>query len=510
MAKLLKSAGIVAALLLATTAHAQSSGSPPSDDVKKLLAQALDAANQARDSEAKVRVLQTILSLEVSIGNNAETRRQMAALTHDDKRREIICEIAISYARKGDAPNAFAILRSGDAEDVGDWCYEQVAVAAAERGDASNAIMAAALDAELPRRAVYVAEAAQSASVAGKSETADKLFAFALETARTVPIAVDRIKALRMIAFELAEAHRPTEIAPLVNEMQSALSGVNGGAARDNSLSEIAEAQSGAGMFVEADDTIKKIKNQNWRDLAHDQLAFALINKGDLAGALKNIEMIEYEPQKANMAIELARARASRGDVAGALTIIGAASKDFGGVDPDLIYAAIAGAQGKLGKIEDGSKTARLITSDMRRARTLILLGAAVPPPDKDRVAANLFIEARAAALKIEELFFRAAALSHLAGVLSSRGEFSDARKAADAIPNDAEEWMADDVEKHKGHAFENIAYWQCKMGNCKDALQCAAVEGSPLFRSFAIVGVVEAMLGLEPPSDHYGEEGYG
>jgi hypothetical protein len=511
MAKLLKSAGIVAALLFAMTARAQSSASSPSDAVKKLLAQALDAANQAQDSEAKVKVLETILGLEVYVGNTAAARHNLGTLNKsDDSTRFVVCEVAVALARKGDVREAFAVLRTEGADKVGDSCYSKMADTQGRNGDVDGAVESASHESEPLNRSMDLGSAAREAATAGKSEAANKLFKFALDAARTVEDPATRIESLRMLAFFLAEANRQTEIVALLPEMQTALAGIMDAHERDIRLSEIAEAQASAGTFTDADETIKAIKDGNYQDLARDMLAFALISKGDLSGALKNIEMIQYEPQKANMAIELARASASRGDIAGALSIIGAGSNDFGGVDADLIYAAIAVAQGKRGKIADGSKTARLISSNKVRARTLIVLGAAAPLTDNDHVATMIFSEARAAALNIEELYFRAAALSHLAGILSSREEFEDARKAADAIPNDAEEWMAGDVGKHKGHALENIAYWQCKMGNCKDTLQWVVAEGSPLLRSFAIAGVVEALLRLEPPSDHYGEEGYG
>jgi hypothetical protein len=486
MAKLLKSAAIVAALLLTTTAHAQSPASAPSDEVKKLLAQALDAANQAQDSEAKVQVLETILGLEVYVGNTAAVRRNLGTLNKgDDSTRFVVCEVAVAFARKGDVRGAFAILRSEGPEEVGELCYSKMADAQGKNGDVDGAVESASYESEPLNRSMDLGSAAREAVAAGKTDAADKLFKLALDAAKNVEDAATRIESLRMVAYFLAEANRQTEIVAFLPEMKTALAGIKDAHERDIRLSEIAEAQAGAGIFADADETIKAIKDGNYQDVARDMLAYALINKGDLSGALKNVEMIQYEPQKANTAIELAKARATKGDFAGALAIIGAGTSEFGGADPDLIYAAIAVAQGKQGKFEDGSRTARLIASNNVRARTLILLGANVPFPDKDHAATAIFNEARAAALNIEELYFRAAALSHLAGVLSSRGEFIDARKAEDAIPTDAEVWVAGDIGKHKGHALENIAYWQCKTGNCKEALQWVVVESSPLLRGF-------------------------
>jgi hypothetical protein len=510
MAKLLKSAGIVAALLLAMTAHAQSSGSSPADDVQKLLAQALDAANQAQDSEAKVKVLETILGLEVYVGNTATARHNLGALSkNDDNTRLVVCEVVVALARKGDVRGAFAILSTEGADVVGDLCYSNMADAQGQNGDVDGAVESASHESEPLNRSMDLGSAARAAAAAGKSDAADRLFKLALDAARTVEDTGTKIESLRMLAFFLAEANRQTEIVAFLPEMQAAASGIKDAHERDIRLSEIAEVQAGAGLFVDADKTIKTIKDANYQDLARDMLAGALINKGDLAGALRNIQMIKDLDQRSNDSVGLARARASRGDAAGALAMAGAAPDEFGNVSADSIYAVIASEQAKQGKIEDAKGTARLITSSRVRARTLILLGANVPLPDKDHLATAVFNEARAAALNIEELYFRAAALSHLAGVLSSRGEISAARDAADAIPTNAEESMQGDLLKHKGHSLENISYWQCKLGDCKNSLNWVVKENSPILRSFAIAGAIEAILGFKPPSATYGEEGY-
>jgi HEAT repeat protein len=235
-----------------------------------------------------------------------------------------------------------------------------------------------------------------------------------------------------------------------------------------------------------------------------------LVRTGDFAAAVKNIQMLHDESQRVSSTSALAIARAKQGDIVDALAMVNDGSDEYDTQRADWTRAHIMIEEGKLGKYPEASQTAHLITDDKIRAGALIVLGSGVPMPDKDDVAAPIFSEARSAALKIPELYFRATALSHLAGVLSVRGEFADARNAADAIQLNAEEYMLGDLEKHRGHALENIAYWQCKMRTCQDALEWVVRERSPILRSYAIAGAVEAMLGLKPPSDHYIEENYG
>ncbi len=511
MAKLLKSAGMVAAFLFATTAHAQSSGSPPADDVKKLLAQALDAANQARDSEAKVQSLRTILGLEVRVGNTAVARRQSDALDKaDNSTRFVVCEVAVALARKGDTHGGFATIKSDDPDEFG-FCYMDIATAQGQEGDVSGTVETASHEKKPADRETIFGIAAAAAATAGKTDAADKLLDLALEAARNVPDAAERIYSLCMAAMAMDDAHRPEMVLTFLPEMQLALASVKESDSRDLPLSQIAHVQEIADKFADAEQTIKGIKGDTWPDFSRWQLIMAFTGKGDLLEASRIAQTLQGESKKADVANLLAMARAKQGDIAGALGMVDAGSSEYDRERANWTYAHIVIEQGKQGKNSEANQTARLITNDKVRAGTLIVMGSSAPLPDKDHVASTIFSEARAAALNIKELYFRAVALSHLAGVLATRGEFTAARDAADAIPSNAEdEDMLGDLEKHKGHALENIAYWQCKMGNCKDALEWVVRENAPILRSYAIAGTVEAMLGLKPPSDHYIEENYG
>jgi hypothetical protein len=301
----------------------------------------------------------------------------------------------------------------------------------------------------------------------------------------------------------------------LLPEMQAALPHVEKDE-RDMSLVAISQVQGGLGRFADAEQTIKSIHGDAPPEFARSMMIRNLIARGDLAEAIKNVQLIGPGSYKNASIEEIAAERAHRGDFDGAFAMMPAISDEFDIHNAASIYAEIAVEQGKHGKNEDASRTALLISETKYRARILIMLGGGVPKGDaeygrdNDRVAAMFFREARAAALNIESVFLRAVVLSHLAGVLSARGNFPEARAAADAIPGDAEEWISDGVEKHKGMALENIAYWQCKMGNCKDALQRIEKEESPVLRSFELAGVAQAMMGIDPPPDHFHEENYG
>ena len=423
----------------------------------------------------------------------------------------MVCEVAVALARKGDVYSVFAILKSENLQENGFWCYLDIASAQAEEGDVDGAAETASHESNPSNRETIFGFAAHAAAAAGKLDAADKLFDLELEAARSVTDAVGRINSLCMVALAMSESGRSIGAVMFLPEMQSALPLVAKLQDREHALSEIAQAQAIVGNFANSEETIKGIAEVDRKDFTRWLLIRELIKNGDLVEASRVSRMLQTESYKAVGIRELTLAREKRGEIIGALSMVDPGSDKYDRDRANWTYAHIVIEQGKLGKNSEANQTARLITDDMVRAGTLIVLGSGAPLPDKDHVAATIFGEARAAALNIKELYFRAVALSHLAGVLSSRGEFVIAREAADAIPSDAEdEGMLGDLEKHKGHALENIAYWQCKIGTCEGTLEWVVRENSPILRSYAIAGAVEAILGLKPPSDHYVEENYG
>jgi len=513
MVKRVALAGLLLALVpaIADLARAQLGGKPiPSDEATKILDQALAAANQAADGEAKVAALQTILRLEVHAGNSAEARRQTDALNKtDESRKYVMCEVAIAMALKGEGQKALVMLDSDPDAEFGDWCYDQMGGAEAELGDVGGVVASGAFVRDGEPRAELYASAAEAAFASGKTDATEKLFALARESAKTEEDANERILALFHIAFAMIRFKDSKGAEALLPEMQAALPHVEKDE-RDMSLVAISQVQGGLGRFADAEQTIKSIHGDAPPEFARSMMIRNLIARGDLAEAIKNVQLIGPGSYKNASIEEIAAERAHQGDFNGAFAMMPGVSDKFDIYNADSVYARIALEQAKHGKYEDARRTAHLLSEAKFRARTLILLGSNMPKNDNDRAADMFFSDARTAALSIEIDFYRAAALSHLAGVLSARGKFAEARAAADAIPSDAAEWVSGDVEKHKGSALGNIAYWQCKMGSCKEALEWSNKEGSPVLRGFALAGVVQAMMGIGAPADHYYEEYYG
>jgi hypothetical protein len=487
----------------------QSNQSTQPHAIKKLLKQAFEAAIQEDDPEAREYALKKILSLEVSIGEGTLAAQQVSYVNNPMFLNDVVCEVAAALVRKGDSQTILENLKASRDESAANECLREIATAQAESGDADSAYESAKHEHDLLQRTVALGDAAASASDSGKTDAANKLFEIEIETARSVQNEPERVDALRMVAYAMAHSGRASDISSILPEMEElvAKSTVKS-EDKDNLLSFLSEAQAIGGNFGKANQTADLIQKQDLRDIAHLNVSQEQLKAGDFSGAINSIRTVQSDSERSSWLAFAAGKEADSGDYPEAFRLVAEMpDQNFA----DSAYSGIALGQAKRGKIEEACRTARLIESDSTKARTLITIGADAPMPDKNHMATAIFNEAKTFALRIEESYFRAAALSHLAGVLSARGEWTLARQAADAINLDGpEESAMGDILKHRAHALENIAYWQCKMGSCKEALDWATSESVPFLRSLALVGVVEAMLGQKPPLDHNWEEGYG
>ncbi len=509
---------VIIPLVISTDAPAQAPQSTQTEQIKALLYQAFDAARQAENSEPRTRILERVFSLEISIGNHVAAQKQAGLVKDAEGDVMLECGIAYAFAKKGDVQRAFASLRGTGAEGV-DWCLDGIAETLVEQGDLDGAVEALSQDEDLPSRAIGYAVTARAATKVGMKEMATRLFQHALQLVRSIQDACRRGFEYQLLAESMADAGRPELILEFLSEIKGLAPSPKDTCTNKDILSYFAKAQTDADMLAEAEHTIQTMGDDDraigLKDDAREHLVAALVRAKNLPEADRILRLIKGPGSAFGVKIELAEAKAQSGDVQGALAL--ALDIPDEGFIPDdhgprnSAYSRIALVEAKRGRIRNALQIARMISGPKDLAKTLIRIGATVPLPDKDHVAEGIFIEARAEALKIEKVYFRATALSHLAGVLASRGEFTPAREAADLIPEDLLEGQSPEYLKiHKGTALENIAYWECKKKNCEQVLQWATNQTTPLFRSYAIVGAVEAMLGLEPPQDHSMEEGYG
>jgi len=507
---------LVLPLVLSLRVRAQSSSD--SIDAHKLLVQALDAANLADDSEAKTQVLRTLLIAQVFAGDGQDARHRADNVPRDQNGtyREVVCDVATALARRGDEQAAIATL-AAEGPDAGSWCYESVASVQGQLGNVAAVKELASKIEDSGSHVSALACAGEEAAVAGKKDASDELFALALTYARSSQAGYERLVNLAFIAGSMYRSGKSSDILGLLPEMRADLQAISDPAERGSAEHFFLIAEERAGDLVGVKEFINAMQDEASRSSAAYDLVIELFEQGEAAKARSEMELVQDPGQKDSALEWLGSELAKQGDIEGARQIAGIVSRGREGMvqippnEPyDSIISQIALQQGKQGNLQEAIQTVSSLMDDKDRARTLILLGAAAPASGQDALIAEIFSEARNAALKIPEPFFLATALSHLAGVLSRRGQFALAQAAADAIPMTAEDYMVGDLQKHRGHALENIAYWRCKTGSCKDALQWSSSEPYPILKAYATAGIIEALLGMDPPSDHYIEENYG
>jgi tetratricopeptide (TPR) repeat protein len=374
--------------LISDHVSAKSLGLSPT--VPEILDEALNATWLIKSNYSRAAALEGIATVQIKVGNLTgakETIQAAVAAAHSPMRQNsrifMLTQIAVVQAKSGNKlgarktfeeaisrvdsvieyerePSLLTIIEG--MADAGEYvlalstaqssnlpeAFAYIAKVKAVEGDKVAALIIARGIEDAHQRGVALADIAETLATAGDMESAGKLFAEALSTAREVE-AVNRGYTLSYIATSLAKVDDIAAAFLVARSIKSAQS-------RETALSYVAGAQARAGDIKAALATAAGIKSEFWHDAALRNCGVEQAKAGDFSGAFvtaKNISKRWGMGTQVLTAISLAHAVAGDFDLAFS-TVQELRSKGEA-------LASIAAEQAKDGEILEATTTIRKI-----------------------------------------------------------------------------------------------------------------------------------------------------
>jgi len=322
---------------------------------------------------------------------------------------------------------------------------------------------------------------------------------------------------------------------------------------RPDALWDIVIPMAKAGDVKGAKQIISNVQNEYHRGYALWGVVRGQLN-GDLEGAIQTANSIETSHAKASALAEIARFQLNKGDIAGALQNLDAAAEAAGSVGniwakADILWQ-IAAAQAQSGDFKSSLKTATSIPAGSHREAALkdiivaqarsgdrngalqtaskfgvkndsTLMDLAFSNIGEKEAAAGNIQGAMAAIAKIEEKDARSIAMMRVVNIQAEGGDIKGALESISKIPKGTHQDRATQSvveaqarsgeiegalqtvttiqdEFRRGDALIALAESQAIKGNTKEALAWATMRKDPLEQAYALLGIAQGILKRE------------